>query len=67
MTRKPSMFFVEKRVLTVFPYWMVVTVLIVLTILSFFPYKITGFVLRSPISVRVVRAVMHRRGLGTRQ
>jgi len=63
MTRKPSMFFVEKRVLTAFPYWAVVTVLIVVTIMSYLPYQVSRTLLHSSMSRLVIKRLMSVRGL----
>jgi hypothetical protein len=63
MTRKPSMFFAEKRILTAFPYWTVVAVLIVVTVMSFLPYKVSRTLLHSSMSKIVVKRLMSIRGL----
>ena len=63
MTRKPSMFFVEKRVLTAFPYWAVVAVLIVVTIMSYLPYQASRTLLHSSMSRLVIKRFMSVRGL----
>lgn len=63
MTRKPSMFFVEKRVLTAFPYWAVVAVLIVVTLMSCLPYRVSRTVLHSSLSRRLIKRLMNVRGL----
>lgn len=63
MTRKPSMFFVEKRVLTAFPYFAIVTVLILVTLMSFLPCKVSRAVLHSSISKIVIKRLMNVRGL----
>jgi len=54
------MFFVEKRVLTMFPYWLVVSVLIVVTILSYLPGRIPTMLLQSSIPRRTIKIIMHR-------
>jgi len=63
LTRKPSVFYTEKRVLTMFPFWLVVSVLIVLTVLSFLPYKFSSRLLQSSFSKAMTRAIMRQRGL----
>lgn len=63
MTRKPSVFYTEKRVLTVFPYWLVVSVLILITILTFLPYRISSGILQSSVSKRMIKLLMQSRGL----
>jgi hypothetical protein len=63
MTRKPSMFFAEKRILTAFPYWTVVTVLVIITVMSFLPYKVSRILLRSSMSRVVVKRLMSIRGV----
>lgn len=65
MTRKPSMFHIEKRVLTMFPYWLVVTVLIGTTVLSYLPYELSNMILKSSLSRKLIRAVVRQRGLPT--
>jgi len=64
MTRKPSMFFVEKRVLTAFPYSAVVLVLILVTLVSFLPYQVSKALLHSSISRIMIKWLMSTRGLG---
>jgi len=63
LTRKPSIFYSEKRVLTMFPYWLVVSILIGLTVLSCLPLRVSSQVLQSSISRRMIRLVMRSRGL----
>jgi len=63
MTRKPSMFFAEKRILTAFPYWTVVTVLVVITVMSFLPYNVSRTLLHSSMSRAVVKRLMSIRGV----
>lgn len=65
MTRKPSVFYTEKRVLTMFPYWLVVSVLIMLTLLSFLPIKISNEMLESSLSRKIIKALMRHKGLST--
>ena len=63
MTRKPSVFYTEKRVLTMFPFWLVVLVLIVVTLLSFLPYKFSSRFLQSSFSKTMTRTIMRQRGI----
>ncbi len=63
MTRKPSLFYTEKRVLAMFPYWTVILVLTLLTILSYLPYRLTLDLVRSGLFGRLVRLFMQRKGL----
>jgi len=58
------MFFVERRVLTTFPYWAVVLVLIVVTLMSLLPYKASKTLLHSSMSSILIKWVMGKRGLG---
>jgi hypothetical protein len=58
MSKQASMFHKEKRILAVFPYFAIVTVLIILTILSFLPRKVTRRVLESALSRAMIGAVM---------
>lgn len=57
------MFFVERRVLATFPYWAVVLVLIVVTLMSLLPYKVSKTLLHSSISSVLIKWVMGKRGL----
>jgi hypothetical protein len=57
------MFFVERRVLTTFPYWAVVLVLIVVTLMSLLPYKVSKTLLHSSMSSVLIKWVMGKRGL----
>jgi hypothetical protein len=57
------MFSVEKRVLTTFPYWAVVLVLVLVTIMSLLPYKVSKALLHSSMSSIVIRWLMSKRGL----
>lgn len=57
------MFFVERRVLTAFPYWAVVLVLIVVTLMSLLPYKVSKTLLHSSMSSVLIKWVMGKRGL----
>ena len=57
------MFFVEKRVLTTFPYWAVVLVLIVVTLMSLLPYKVSKTLLHSSVSSVLIKWVMGKQGL----
>lgn len=57
------MFFAEKRILTAFPYWVVVLVLIVVTLVSFLPHRLSKILLDSSISRIVIRLLMSKRGL----
>jgi hypothetical protein len=59
------MFHIEKRVLTMFPYWLVVTVLIGTTVLSYLPYELSNMILKSSLSRKLIRAVVRQRGLPT--
>lgn len=59
------MFHIEKRVLTMFPYWLVVTVLIGTTVLSYLPYEVSNMILKSSLSRKLIRAVVRQRGLPT--
>jgi hypothetical protein len=57
------MFFVEKRVLTTFPYWAVVLVLVLVTIMSLLPYKVSKALLHSSMSSALIKWIMGKRGL----
>jgi hypothetical protein len=59
------MFHIEKRVLTMFPYWLVVSVLIGTTVLSYLPYELSNVILKSSFSRKLIRAVVRQRGLPT--
>jgi hypothetical protein len=63
LTRKPSIFYTEKRVLTMFPYWLILAVLVVLLVLSFLPYRVSKGLIQSPISKKVIATAMQQRGL----
>lgn len=63
MTRKPSVFYTEKRALTMFPYWLVLSVLVLVTVLTFLPYRVSIRILQSSFSKRMIKLVMQSRGL----
>jgi hypothetical protein len=63
LTRKPSVFYTEKRALTVFPYWLVVSVLVLVTVLTFLPYSVSIGILQSSFSKRMAKLVMQSRGI----
>lgn len=60
MTRKRSMFFEEKRILSKYPYWFIVLGVLSIKIVSIFP-AFTAFKLERLIhSGRLVRGIVRR-------
>jgi len=57
------MFFVEKSILTAFPYWAIVAILIVITLMSFLPYRMSRTLLHSSMSRLVIKWLMSKQGL----
>ena len=57
MSKRPSMFHKEKRILAVFPYFAIVSVLLILTILSFLPRKVSRKMFESAFCRAMIGAV----------
>jgi len=58
MSKRPSMFHEEKRILAVFPYFAVVSVLLILTILSFVPQEVSSKMFDSVLLRAMIEAAM---------
>jgi hypothetical protein len=58
MSKRPSMFHEEKRIPAVFLYFAVVSVLLIVTILSFFPQEVSSKMFDSVLFRAMIEAVM---------